>query len=49
MRRYRIIVPVVLAALVVAGVGLERARAQAPKEVLIGILLLYTIDTTKDD
>jgi branched-chain amino acid transport system substrate-binding protein len=42
MRRYRIIVPVLLAALVVAGVGLERARAQAPKEVLIGVLLPLT-------
>jgi branched-chain amino acid transport system substrate-binding protein len=41
MRRYRIIVPILLAALVV-GLGLERAKAQAPKEVLIGILLPLT-------
>jgi branched-chain amino acid transport system substrate-binding protein len=42
MRRYPIIIPVLLAALVVAGLGLERAGAQAPKEVLIGILLPLT-------
>jgi branched-chain amino acid transport system substrate-binding protein len=42
MRRYPIIIPVLLAALVVAGLGLERAGAQAPKDVLIGILLPLT-------
>jgi len=42
MRGIRILVPVLAAIMVVGGFALERAEPQAPKEVLIGVLLPLT-------
>jgi branched-chain amino acid transport system substrate-binding protein len=42
MRGIRILVPVLMAIIVVGGLALERAEPQAPKEVLIGVLLPLT-------
>ena len=42
MRGIRILVPVLVAIIVVGGLALERAEPQAPKEVLIGVLLPLT-------
>jgi len=42
MRGIRILVPVLMAIIVVGGLALERAESQAPKEVLIGVLLPLT-------
>jgi len=42
MRGIRILVPVLVAIIVVGGLALERAESQAPKEVLIGVLLPLT-------
>src|SRR5262249_23446234 len=38
MRRFRLVVPVLLAMVAVGSLGPERAEPQAPQEVLIGIL-----------
>jgi hypothetical protein len=42
MRGIRIFVPVLVAIIVVGGLALQRAEPQAPKEVLIGVLLPLT-------
>ena len=42
MRGIRIVVPVLAAIIVAGGLALERAESQAPKEVLIGVLLPLT-------